>query len=170
MDEHDKTKDENVPALIRNFLQQEKMTAGELARSLNVNETTVQRWLKGEAKPTGTAAAVLGILIGLGEAAFNATGSTFKMIRGISIPSSLVTGAAVGAGAIAGGWEIYKLLKRKFQQVDPDGTLQETLDQELALLNEKAEQEQKITDLRTKLAAEEKRLQEMLAKLQKKPE
>ncbi len=55
------------PELLKEYLEKEHMTPAKLAAHLNVAETTVHRWLKGEAKPTGTSKAVLWTLIGLGR-------------------------------------------------------------------------------------------------------
>ncbi len=50
------------PDLIRRLMVARGISAKQLAKALNVSEASVFRWLKGT-RPTGTAAAILGLLI-----------------------------------------------------------------------------------------------------------
>lgn len=50
------------PDLLRQFLEQTGMSTKQFAKYLNVSEASVFRWLDGT-KPTGTSAAVMGLLI-----------------------------------------------------------------------------------------------------------
>ncbi len=122
-----------IPRLIARFMQQEKLTPGKLAGILNVAETTVQRWLKGEAKPTGTAAAVLWTLIGIG-------------------------GIAIGAAAVASGLGIYRLLNKKLGGKEQE--LENMIQAERAS-KEKEKRLEEIRALREKLAEKESELEEL---------
>lgn len=144
-------KDPDIPPeLIKEYLEEEDMTPGQLARCLHVAETTVHRWLKGEAKPTGTAKAVLWTLIGLGVV-FGA-----GALRGASLAARLFRGATIGAGAISSGIGIYRLLKKRLETAgvdDPESAVE--------ALKKKQEQEQKVEALREQLAQEERKLKEL---------
>ncbi len=129
----EKEYDANVPALIRKFLEQERMTPDTLAQTLNVAETTVQRWIKGEAKPTGTAAAILWTLLGIG-------------------------GIAVGAAAVASGLGIYRLLKKKLAGREEE--LERIIQAEKAQ-REKQKRLQEIRALRATLARKEAELEQL---------
>jgi DNA-binding XRE family transcriptional regulator len=129
----EKEYDANVPALITKFLEQERMTPDTLAQTLNVAETTVQRWIKGEAKPTGTAAAILWTLLGIG-------------------------GIAVGAAAVARGLGIYRLLKKRLAGKEEE--LEKIIQAEKAQ-REKQERLQEIRALRATLARKEAELEEL---------
>lgn len=126
-------KDADVPKLIENFMSEERLTPGKLASILNVAETTVQRWLKGEARPTGTAAAVLWTLIGIG-------------------------GLAIGAAAVSSGLGIYRLLKKRL--ADREEEIAKEVEAEKAK-KEKAKRIREIEALRKKLAEKEAELGEL---------
>ncbi len=152
-------KDKSESELIRDFLDEEKMSPKELATSLNVNETTVLRWLKGEAKPTGTAAAILWTVIGIGGMALGAAApATF---RGAKAAASLLRGASFGMGAITSGIGIYRLLRRTFEKVAPEGDIDVLLDEHMKMVTEKQERERRIKDLKDQLEREEIRLREI---------
>ena len=126
-------KNANVPKLIKNFMSEEGLTPGKLAAILNVAETTVHRWLKGEARPTGTAAAVLWTLIGIG-------------------------GLAIGAAAVSSGLGIYRLLRKRL--ADREEEIAKEVEAEKAR-KEKAKRLQEIEALRKKLAEKEAELDEL---------
>lgn len=148
------------PELLREYLEQEKMTPSELAENLHVAETTVQRWLKGEAKPTGTAKAVLWTLIGLGGIALGAAapfaGAAAGLATGASLAARLLRGASLGIGAIASGVGIYRLLKNRLEQAGI-----EDVEEAVKLLRRKEEQEAKVMALREELARAEEELKEL---------
>jgi hypothetical protein len=156
-------KDISESDLIKNFLDEEKMSPKDLASSLNVNETTVLRWLKGEAKPTGTAAAILWTVIGIGGLALGAAAPA--AINGASAAARLLKSASIGMGAISSGIGIYKLLRRTFERVAPEGDIDVLLDEHMKMVAEKQERERRIKDLRDQLAKEEVRLREIEERL-----
>lgn len=71
------------PDLIRQFLEQSGLSTKQFAKYLNVSEASVFRWLDGT-KPTGTSAAVLGLLI-LGAGLSRSTGIKDCAARGLSL-------------------------------------------------------------------------------------
>lgn len=151
----DPPKDRNehqVPSMIKTFLEKEKMTPADLASTLNVAETTVYRWLKGEAKPTGTAAAVLWTLIGLGSVAIGAGAS--GLLGAASVAARILRGASVGVGVLASGVGIYRLLRNRLEQ-------HENLEREIESLTEREKLSREVDDMRRKLADAEKKLAEM---------
>jgi DNA-binding transcriptional regulator YiaG len=129
----DELQRDNTPELITKFMEQEKLSIANLAEILNVAETTVQRWLKGEAKPTGTSAAILWTVMGIG-------------------------GLAVGAAAFASGLGIYRLLKRKLGGKEAE--LEKIIEAEKAR-KEKERRLQEIKALRKLLADKEAKLKEL---------
>ncbi len=128
-----KLKDADVPKLIENFMTEERLTPSKLASILNVAETTVHRWLKGEARPTGTAAAVLWTVIGIG-------------------------GLAIGAAAVSSGLGIYRLLKKRLAGKEEE--IAKEVEAEKAR-KEKAARLKEIEALRKKLAEKEAELDEL---------
>jgi len=126
-------KDANIPEMITNFMNRENLTPGKLAEILNVAETTVQRWLKGQAKPTGTSAAILWTLIGIG-------------------------GVAIGAAALASGLGIYRLLKKRLGGQEEE---LERLIKTEKVEKEKEKRLQEVRALREKLAEKEAELEEL---------
>jgi len=136
------------------------MTPGQLASYLHVAETTVQRWLKGEARPTGTAKAILWTLIGLGGVALGAAaplvGPAAGLVGGASLGLRLLRGASIGIGAIASGVGIYRLLKDRLESVGI-----QDVEAAVELLKEREEQEAKVKALRERLAEEEQKLKEL---------
>lgn len=154
-------KDPDIPPeLLKEYLQEEDMTPGQLASYLHVAETTVQRWLKGEARPTGTAKAILWTLIGLGGLALSAAaplvGQASSVARGASLGVRLLKGASIGIGAIASGVGIYRLLKDTLESVGVHD-----VESAVELLREKEEQEAKVRALREQLMQEERKLKEL---------
>jgi DNA-binding transcriptional regulator YiaG len=133
MPDNEKNEIAEIPKLIERFMQQESLTPGKLAQILNVAETTVQRWLKGEARPTGTAAAVLWTLIGIG-------------------------GIAIGAAAVASGLGIYRLLNKKLGGKEQE--LENMIQAERAA-KEKKKRLEEIKALREILAEKEAELEEL---------
>jgi DNA-binding transcriptional regulator YiaG len=161
------SKDPDIPSkLIKDYLKSEKMTPGQLASYLNVAETTVQRWLKDEAKPTGTAKAVLWTLIGVAGIAAGAlaplAGPAAGIIGGASLATRMLRGASVGVGAISSCIGLYKLLKDKLEAAGVD-----ELEAKVQAIREKDMQEQRIKALREQLAEEERKLKEMDSKTRK---
>jgi DNA-binding transcriptional regulator YiaG len=128
-----KLKDADVPKLIENFMTEERLTPSALASILNVAETTVHRWLRGEARPTGTAAAVLWTVIGIG-------------------------GLAIGAAAVSSGLGIYRLLKKRLAGREEE--IAKKVEAEKAK-KEKAKRLQEIDALRKKLAEKEAELDKL---------
>jgi hypothetical protein len=161
------SKDPDIsPELLDEYLKRENMTPSTLASHLNVAETTVHRWLKGEAKPTGTAKAVLWTLIGLAGIAAGAlapaAGAAAGLVGGASVAARLLRGASVGVGAISSCIGLYKLLKDKVEKVG----VQE-LEKEVQIIKEKEQQEQKIRQLKELLAEEERKLRDIEKKAKK---
>jgi transcriptional regulator with XRE-family HTH domain len=154
---------ETVPELIHSFLKEEGLTPTQLAATLNVAETTVHRWLKGEARPTGTAASILWTLIGLSGVALGA--GTPGFIRGASLAARLLRGASVGAGALTSGVAIYRLLKKRIEKETLTEDLEKALEWEIEILREKEKQAQKVESLRQKLEEEEEKLVEIERRL-----
>jgi DNA-binding transcriptional regulator YiaG len=152
--------DINVPELIQKLLSDENMAPAQLATALNVSETTVHRWLKGESEPSGTAAAILWTLIGLGGIAIGAAapllGPAAGVLGGTALGARLLRTASVGMGAISSGIGIYKLLKKRLDEAGVDDV--ETL---VEAIKKKEEQEQKVKALRERLEEEEKKLREL---------
>lgn|GEM_PF-1327657 len=161
MTKPDSNADIDQPELIRKFLAEENMKPSQLASALNVAETTVQRWLKGEAKPTGTAAAVLWTLIGLGGVVLGAAAPAAGLLTKASLAARLLRSASIGAGVITSGVGIYRLLKKRLDKADMDDDLEKALQEEIEAIREKERQEEKIRALREKLEEEEKRLKEL---------
>jgi predicted transcriptional regulator len=151
------------PELLKEYLEKEHMTPAKLATHLNVAETTVHRWLKGEAKPTGTSKAVLWTLIGLAGIAAGAlapvAGAAAGLVGGASAAVRLLRGASIGVGAISSCVGLYKLLKEKLETVGVD-----KVEAVVEALKEKERQEQKVKALREQLAEEERKLREIEAK------
>jgi sugar phosphate permease len=138
-------------------LEKEQMTPAKLAAHLNVAETTVHRWLKGEAKPTGTAKAVLWTLIGIAGMAAGALAPVAGgLVGGASAAVRFLRGASIGVGAISSCIGLYKLLKDKLESIGV-----ETVEEAVEVLKEKERQEQKVMALREQLAEEEKKLREI---------
>jgi hypothetical protein len=161
------SKDPDIsPELLQEYLKRENMTPSTLATYLNVAETTVHRWLKGDAKPTGTAKAVLWTLIGVAGIAAGAlapaAGAAAGLVGGASVAARLLRGASVGVGAISSCIGLYKLLKDKIEKVG----VQE-LEKEVEVLKEKEQQEQKIRQLKELLAEEERKLRDIEKKARK---
>lgn len=148
------------PELLKEYLHEEDMTPGQLASYLHVAETTVQRWLKGEARPTGTAKAILWTLIGLGGMALGAAaplvGPAAGLTSGASLGLRLLRGASIGISAIASGVGIYRLLRNKLEKVGI-----QDVEAAVELLRQKEEQEAKVRELRERLAEEEQKLKEL---------
>jgi DNA-binding transcriptional regulator YiaG len=145
------------PELLKEYLHKEQMTPAKLAAHLNVAETTVHRWLKGEAKPTGTAKAVLWTLIGLaGIAAGALAPAAAGLVGGASAAVRLLRGASIGVGAISSCIGLYKLLREKLESVGVD-----EVEEAVEVLKEKERQEQKVMALREQLAEEERKLREI---------
>ena len=159
MENENTRKSATIPEMIRRFLKEEDLTPRQLAAILNVAETTVQRWLKGEARPTGTAASILWTLIGLGGVALGAGAP--GLLGSVSVAARILRGASVGVGALASGVGIYQLLKKRLER-------REDLEKEIEALSEAERQREKIVALRAKLEEEEKRLEE-LENLTKRP-
>jgi transcriptional regulator with XRE-family HTH domain len=157
----DASKDPEIPPeLLQEYLKQENMTPAKLASYLNVAETTVHRWLKGEAKPTGTAKAVLWTLIGIAGIAAGAlapmAGAAAGLVGGASVAARLLRGATLGVGAISSCIGLYKLLKDRLETVGV-----EQVEEAVETLKEKERQEQKIRALKEQLAEEERKLREI---------
>ena len=151
------SKDPDIsPELLQEYLDREHMTASELASHLNVADTTVHRWLKGDAKPTGTAKAVLWTLIGVAGIAAGA------LVPAAGVAVRLLRGASVGVGAISSCIGLYKLLKEKIEKVGV-----KELEKEVEVLKEKEQQEQKIKQLKEQLAEEERKLKDIEKKARK---
>jgi len=127
------------PEDLRNLLKEQKISTRQLAEYLNVAETTVNRWLNEEARPTGTAKAVLWALIGAGIGA-----------------GALAPFAGIAVGAMASGIGLYKLLKEKLEKVGVD-----ELEERVKLLKKKEETENEIKSLKQKLAEKESELREI---------
>ena len=156
----DPSKEPDIPPeLLKEYLEQEKMTPAKLAAYLNVAETTVHRWLRGEAKPTGTAKAVLWTLIGL---AGIAAGAAAGLVGTASVAVRLLRGASIGVGAISSCIGLYKLLREKLESVGV-----EEVEEAVEALKEKERQEQKVKALREQLAEEERKLREIEEKTRK---
>ena len=83
------------PEDIKKFREKEGLTQEDLARLLNVSVTTVSRWETGDTKVTGTAAAILGAILGA------------AVVAG---PVGWLTG-----GVLASSYGIYRLLKKRFE-------------------------------------------------------
>ena len=152
MENESTRKSATIPEMIRRFLKEEDLTPRQLAAILNVAETTVHRWLKGEARPTGTAASILWTLIGLGGVALGAGAP--GLLGSVSVAARILRGASVGVGALASGVGIYQLLKKRLER-------REDLEKEIEALSEAERQREKILALRAKLEEEEKRLEEL---------
>lgn len=154
------------PELLKEYLEKEKMTPAKLASYLNVAETTVHRWLRGEAKPTGTAKAVLWTLIGLAGIAAGALAPVAEaaagLVGGASVAVRLFRGASIGVGAISSCIGLYKLLKEKLESIGV-----EQVEEAVEVLKEKERQEQKVMALREQLAEEERKLRELEEKTRK---
>ncbi len=161
MNTQEEVKDEHVPQMIEEFMKEEDMTPGQLASLLNVAETTVHRWLRGEARPTGTAASILWTVIGLGGMALGAAGPAIGMLGTTSMAARIVRGASVGAGALTSGVAIYRLLKKRLEREDVSEEVQRALESEIKALEEKERQEGKVKALRERLAEEERKLKEI---------
>jgi transcriptional regulator with XRE-family HTH domain len=152
MDKENRRKNATIPEMIRRFLKEENLTPRQLAATLNVAETTVHRWLKGEAKPTGTAASILWTLIGLGGVALGAGAP--GLLGSVTVAARILRGASVGVGALASGVGIYQLLKKRLEKG-------EDLEKEIEALSEAERQREKIGAMRAKLAEEERKLEEL---------
>ncbi|MEJ2718771.1 MAG: helix-turn-helix domain-containing protein, partial [Deltaproteobacteria bacterium] len=135
METESKRKNATIPEMIRRFLKEENLTPRQLADTLNVAETTVHRWLKGEARPTGTAASILWTLIGLGGVALGARAT--GLLGNVSLAARILKGASVGVGALASGVGIYQLLKKRLEK-------EEDLEKEIEALSEAERQREKI--------------------------
>ncbi len=163
----DSSKDPEIPPeLLQEYLKRENMTPAKLASYLNVAETTVHRWLKGEAKPTGTAKAVLWTLIGIAGIAAGAlapvAGAAAGLVGGASVAARLLGGASVGVGAISSCIGLYKLLKDQLEKVGVN-----EVEEAVEALKEKERQEQRVKTLREQLAEEERKLIEIEKKTRK---
>ncbi len=148
-----------IAELIEKFLKEEKMTPAQLASYLNVAETTVHRWLKGESKPTGTAAAILWTLIGLGGLTLGVVGPLAgpgRLLSGASLGARLLRSTTIGAGVISSGIGIYQLLKRTLEKAGVND-----LETVIEAIKQKDVQEQKVKALREKLEEEERKLREL---------
>jgi transcriptional regulator with XRE-family HTH domain len=154
------------PKLLQEYLKRQNMTPAKLASYLNVAETTVHRWLKGEAKPTGTAKAVLWTLIGVAGMAAGAlapmAGAAAGLVGGASVAARLLRGASVGVGAISSCLGLYKLLKDQLEKVGVN-----EMEEAVEALKARERQEQKIKELKEQLAEEERKLRQIEEKTRK---
>lgn len=164
MENQEPKENAKIPDLIRKFLREENLTPGQLASVLNVAETTVHRWLKGEARPTGTAASILWTLIGLGGVALGAGAPGF--MGSATLAARLLRGTSVGVGVLTSGVSIYRMLKRRIEQEDLDREVEEELEKSIRAIEEKERQMQRVESLRERLAEEERKLRELEASLQ----
>jgi transcriptional regulator with XRE-family HTH domain len=87
------TKNILSPESIRRFREERNLSQQELATLLNIGSKSVSRWETGKAEPSGTAAAVLSVLI-----------------------SGITRHEEVGpVGPLASGYAIYRLLRSHFE-------------------------------------------------------
>jgi transcriptional regulator with XRE-family HTH domain len=166
--------------LIRQFLAEEGMTAKELADRLNIRESTVHRWLRGDAKPTGTAASILWTLISLSRARSAArtgerTGSLEKTREKLAPHMMGVAGGAALTGLLAGvlppvgvplvavasGLAIYKSMRKWIEKESPQDPVDQVLEEKIQALEEQHMRRARIRKLKEQLEAEEERLQEL---------
>jgi transcriptional regulator with XRE-family HTH domain len=164
------SKEPDIPGeTLREYLKRENMTEAELAAYLNVDPTTVNRWVNDKAKPTGTAKAVLWTLLGLAGLAAGigapAAGVRLGLLRGASSAARLLQAAAIAGGAVSSCVGLYKLLKKKFAEDGPDDATVQTFEEEI--LRKKQEHEQRISQLRAELEEEERKLREIYKKKKK---
>jgi transcriptional regulator with XRE-family HTH domain len=132
---------EITPEDIRELRKKERLTQEDLARALNVSVNTVSRWETGESTVTGTAAAIIGALIG------GATGVAVARLAGLAIAGPL--GWAVGG--LGSAYTVYQLLKRRFEADDERDkriTEEQRFRAETARLKKQlAEREEQLQDL-----------------------
>ncbi len=158
-DHHAPTKPARVPDLIRRFLREENMTPSQLASILNVAETTVHRWLKGEARPTGTAASILWTLIAVGGVYLGAGAPGILARAGLA--AKVLRGTSMGVGALTSGLAIYRLLKKRIEREEVNEEIDKALQAEIENLEAKERQQEKVEALKRKLAEEEQKLLEL---------
>ena len=164
------SKEPDIPGeTLREYLKPKILTEAELAAYLNVDPTTVNRWVNDKAKPTGTAKAVLWTLLGLAGLAAGigapAAGVGLGLFRGASSAARLLQAAAIAGGAVSSCVGLYKLLKQKFAEDGPDDATVQTFEEEI--LRQKQEHEQRISQLRAELEEEERKLREIYKKTKK---
>jgi transcriptional regulator with XRE-family HTH domain len=167
------SKEPDIPGeTLREYLKRENMTEAELAAYLNVDPTTVNRWVNDKAKPTGTAKAVLwtllglaGLAAGIGAPMAGAAGVGLGLFRGASSAARLLQAASIAGGAVSSCVGLYKLLKQKFAEDGPDDATVQTFEEEI--LRQKQEHEQRISQLRAELEEEERKLREIDKKTRK---
>ncbi len=102
--------DENIPPKqVKELRQSLKMSQQEFAQTLGVGVATVSRWETGEARPTGTAAVVIGAAL---------AGATAPLLSSAGAFGAASLGLATSpVGAVTGiaAWGLYRLLKKAFE-------------------------------------------------------
>jgi|FLYL01.1.fsa_nt_gi transcriptional regulator with XRE-family HTH domain len=109
------------PEQIKELRKSLGMSQQEFAQTLGVGVATVSRWETGEAKPTGTAAVVIGA-VAAGTAA--PLLSSFGALGSASLAAGTVGVTLGSAGTVVGlaAWGLYRLLKRAFEGEGPNNS------------------------------------------------
>jgi len=166
--------------LIREFLEKEGMSVKELADWLSIRESTVHRWLRGDAKPTGTSASILWTLISLSRArsATRTTERTASLektrekmaphmmgVAGSAALTGILAGVLPPVGiplvAVASGLAIYKSMRKWIESETPEDPVDQVLEEKIQALEEQHMRREKIRMLKEQLKAEEEKLQEI---------
>jgi ribosome-binding protein aMBF1 (putative translation factor) len=94
---------EDWATAIKTYMAKTGLTADELAKKLEVSRATVYRWTSGNAKPTGTVAVSLTVLL---------KRDLLKMLGEQASWKMLIVGAVPVVGAVTAGGLLWKALAR----------------------------------------------------------